>query len=102
MSRYIDADILLEAIEGLTWYHFNEVLGKMIEGANTNVNQPYYKSGDIFKAIDSVPSADVVEVVRCKDCKFNKGKNKCLNEHSIIDIPKDGDYCSYGERKDNE
>ena len=42
------------------------------------------------------------EIVRCKDCKFNKGHNKCLNEHSIIDIPNDNDYCSYGERKDNE
>ena len=56
MSRYIDADILLETIEGLPWYHFNEVLGKMIEGANTNVNQPYYKSDDIFKALRDVPS----------------------------------------------
>ena len=45
---------------------------------------------------------DVVEVVRCKDCKFNKGDNKCLNEHSIIDIPKDDDYCSYGERENDE
>ena len=43
---------------------------------------------------------DFVQVVRCKDCRYNKGKNKCLNEHSIIDIPKDDDFCSYGERKE--
>lgn len=40
------------------------------------------------------------ELVRCKDCKFNNRYNKCLNEHSIIDIPKDDDYCSYGEKNE--
>lgn len=56
MSDYIKREDAIKAIEKLTWYHFNEVLGKMIEGANTNVNQPYYKSDDIFKALRDVPS----------------------------------------------
>lgn len=56
----------------------------------------------LVEDVMDMPSVDVVKVVRCKDCKFNKGKNKCLNEHSIIDIPKDDDYCSYGEREDDE
>jgi len=46
------------------------------------------------------PTVDAVEVVRCKYCKYNNGAHKCLNENSIIKIPKDTDYCSYGKRKD--
>ena len=49
--------------------------------------------------IGDLPSADVVPVVRCKDCKYNKGDNKCLNLDSIIKVPSDDDYCSYGEKK---
>lgn len=51
MSRYIDADILLEIIEGLTWYH--PVQGKMVAGA---AGTGWYKSDDIFKALRDVPS----------------------------------------------
>ena len=44
------------------------------------------------------PTADVVEVVRCKDCKHqNPFGFKCLRDnlwHSS------DDFCSYGERKE--
>lgn len=40
-----------------------------------------------------------VEVVRCKDCKYNTSARKCLHPSSIIDIPKDDDFCSYGEHR---
>ncbi len=52
------------------------------------------------KLLDEVPVADVVEVVRCKDCKYNVGTKKCLNPDSFFAVPKDDDFCSYGERKD--
>lgn len=47
-----------------------------------------------------LPAADVVPVVRCKDCKYNVGTKKCLNPDSFFAVPKDDDFCSYGERKD--
>ena len=50
--------------------------------------------------LDEIPAADVVEVVRCKDCKYNAGTKKCLNPDSFFAVPKDDDFCSYGERKD--
>lgn len=56
MSRYIDADILLETIEGLTWYH--PVQGKMVRGA---AGTGWYKSDDIFKALRDVPSVKELE-----------------------------------------
>lgn len=52
------------------------------------------------ETIDQVPAADVAPVVRCKDCKYNRGSKKCLNPDSFFAVPKDDDFCSYGERKD--
>lgn len=52
------------------------------------------------ETIDQVPAADVVPVVRCKNCKYNRGSKKCLNPDSFFAVPKDDDFCSYGERKD--
>lgn len=94
MSRYIDADKAIEI-----WK-----------------DQDYIKlSSQEVKArimLDAVPSADVVEVVRCKDCKYgewkvseldNKTKGyKCIIHAGLgIDFGDNG-YCSYGKRKDNE
>ena len=47
-----------------------------------------------------LPAADVVPVVRCKDCKYNVGTKKCLNPDSFFAVPKDDDFCSYGEKKE--
>ena len=84
MSRYIDADALIQ-------------LG-LQDGAYEYVS---------VQEIADFPTADVVEVVRCKDCKFRKiefgwnGKKykMCAN----TDYPTDDDaYCSYAERRTNE
>ena len=45
--------------------------------------------------------ADFVEVVRCKDCRFNKlmdftGERACIKQCAY---KKPDDFCSYGERK---
>lgn len=50
--------------------------------------------------LDEVPAVDVAPVVRCKGCKYNIGTKKCLNPDSFFAVPKDDDFCSYGERKD--
>lgn len=34
--------------------------------------------------LDEIPAADVVPVVRCKDCKYNVGTKKCLNPDSFF------------------
>lgn len=55
-------------------------------------------------ALDEIrraPTVDAEVVVRCKDCKYNVGTKKCLNPDSFFAVPKDNDFCSYGERKDN-
>lgn len=57
--------------------------------------------------IEHAPTVDAVEVVRCKDCKQwcrNVGIVDSPNGHCFYhDIDTNGyDFCSYGERRDNE
>lgn len=59
---------------------------------------------EIEEAINAAPVADVVPVVRCKDCKYlvNATVNDngfLICEISDMEITPD-DFCSYGERKD--
>ena len=60
--------------------------------------------GAAFNEIDNAPTVNAVEVVRCKDCKnyiyssFAMGM-RC--KHDGVEWGKD-DFCSYGERKDND
>lgn len=52
---------------------------------------------DALQAIISdIPSADVVQVVRCKDC-INWNGNDCITMHGLS-APRPDDYCSRGEK----
>ena len=58
------------------------------------------------KEIKALPPADVVEVVRCKDCKcwteWSNGTGSC-SRFALDWIGTDADdFCSMGERKDDE
>ena len=46
--------------------------------------------------IKALPSAEAVQVVRCKDCKHRDLFSCPLTDN---DFQKDEDYCSWGERK---
>jgi hypothetical protein len=61
--------------------------------------------------IDKAPTVDAVEVVRCKDCKWYEANCETCVLHSDdgdtydfgYDVNmKPDDFCSYGERKDND
>lgn len=51
MARLIDADILRDE-----WLY-------------NSVNEKAYEPNDFLNSIDEQPTVDVVQVVRCKDCK---------------------------------
>jgi hypothetical protein len=60
-------------------------------------------------AIDNAPAADVVEVVRCRDCQFayiDGDRAYCRNINTpwyndYFEIfTNANDFCSYGERKE--
>ena len=97
MARYIDADILTEAMK---YYH----------GHTNKDSGEHYAYGVVLKEIDRTPTADVVEVVRCRDCKhatFYRCKNDpCYNSINCeyqIGIGDEDFFCSCGERRtDND
>lgn len=45
----------IEAIENVTWYHQNRNKD-MVEGANSDEHQAWYKAEDIYEALKNVPS----------------------------------------------
>lgn len=63
-----------------------------------------YWGDDIDNKLLSLPSADAVDVVRCKDCKhhekfcFDDSKLLCW-VHDIDIVVSPTDYCSYAERR---
>lgn len=90
MSRYIDADKAMEIWEDDNYILMSSQKAKM------------------KILLDAVPSADVVEVVRCKDCKYLKPFASQYGAGQFCECPcsfggqgikKPNDYCSYGERK---
>lgn len=53
------------------------------------------KQGVWEDVINKTPTTDVVEVVRCKNCKHRKKNTFCLHN---MRYEADNGFCSYGER----
>jgi len=66
----------------------------------------YLDAKSVNDALERMPSADVVEVVRCKDCKYYYYADNRIPSERGWACANDGcyasqnDYCSWGERKD--
>jgi len=56
MTRLIDADRLTDVVDEIDWYHLHD--GRMVHGANSDIDQPWYKSDDIYKAIKDAPTVE--------------------------------------------
>lgn len=58
-----------------------------------------YSEGVEKECITFIASADVVEVVRCKDCA-HKGAAFCMAGDFSLTKENENCYCSYGERRE--
>ena len=89
MSRYIDVDKLLDDIECIDIIDCTDIDDIFIQ---------------VEKTIDEQPTADVVEVVRCKDCNYFC--KSTVNKKGFLICPASGmeitdnDFCSYGVKKE--
>lgn len=97
MIRYIDAEKLKRSIEAQC-----RVLRAI--GIDELTEMTDVLSAGFIQEIENAPTEDVVEVVRCRDCKRSEhwygDKRRCFLWHEDgIDVFETG-YCSYGERKD--
>lgn len=92
--RLIDADELLKRIEKSqhNYRHKNQELARCHDSEHRHFMKMVLDMATMY--------ADVVEVVRCKNCKYrDNGENLPI---CIIDAG-DNDYCSWGEpREDGE
>lgn len=52
--------------------------------------------------IEDASDADVVEVVRCKDCKWFNKIGCAIKIVDESDKPHEDDFCSFAERKKDE
>ena len=59
---------------------------------------------EFVRLVNFVPAADVVEVVRCKECRYYQDTK--VNKKGFLICPASSmeiaemDYCSYGQRKE--
>ena len=85
MARYIDADKIHQFVE------------------DSFKGDVPYEWAWTLTAIDKEPTADVVPVVRCKDCLYAReiyGKLECIHGVSYRNsYNRPDDYCNYGERR---
>lgn len=92
MSRYVEIEMVQNCLDNLS--------NKNLIG---NENDTFISLSEAKDEIEELPAADVVEVVRCKDCKYSEiDKNGNLwcafyNE-KIREMP--NGYCWHGERKE--
>ena len=92
MSRPIDAD----AVKGLIRSGIS---------VDTYADQDY-----VCELVDDIPTIDAVEVVRCKDCmwwinnltEFSADEDFMECRWNEEESPDPDDFCSYGERRENE
>jgi len=94
MSRYIASDAIVDKVcEGISCNECS--FGTNEDGMSECVLQ---------KRIDELPTADVVEVVRCKDCRYWQDNQEGHYPNELCpwdknETPDEDDYCSFGERK---
>ena len=97
MARYVDANALYEEIHRI------------------ESEMDFYTGAECLVTLMKILTADVVEVVYCRDCKYNEN-NVCIHpdnithsydcEENIYDYyinVYSSHFCSYGERRtDND
>lgn len=53
--------------------------------------------------IRDIPAADVVEVVRCKECRyFYNGSTKCCTNHVGVVLTDENGFCHHAKRREDE
>ena len=93
----------------MTEYIERAAVEKFIEDGlnNPDKNKAFgHDAIEIMAEIHYMPAADVVEVVRCKDCQYWQDNNGGYPHPECRwgddETPDADDYCSFGERMDKE
>ena len=102
MSRYIEREAVMKTAR---------------DGYHSDFGKSMADLTSLREVLEDTPTADVVEVVRCKDCKYwdkvknpkHAGKGICISPNKSIGgyctrkgATLENDYCSLGARMDGE
>ena len=95
-KEYIEREAFIEDIKTeISNLHLNGWKGTPI---------PHDELYNFIDRIKEQPAADVVKVVRCKDCKSSNHCGeivRCSHPYGLT-ICDGNDFCSYGERRDGD
>ena len=108
MAEYIEREALQQAVAGI---HFDAVFA--IDFGKTFFHKVLNQYRDaVLETIKRSPAADVVEVVRCKDCRYcdkyypakEIGKEAMPAYKCLLDKQKRKaeNFCSEGRKKDGD
>lgn len=94
MAEYIERSLLME------WLTAAETQKRLRSSSGEEVY------AEVLVMINNAPTADVVEVVRCKECKYgwthiyqtSAPTLHCINVFCGKEV-KSMDFCSYGKRR---
>ena len=112
MGRYIDADKLIgQMLLEKDSYEYRLSVMKDINERNTfveiNLRNSIDELGRCVNMVKQTPTADVVEVCRCHECKYGDNGIQKQEVYTVCNRFGNGilkmsplDYCSYGEKKD--
>ncbi len=111
-NGYATAIVALEtSYEGKEYRRYNEVVSPTENCESFEFLHDWWEGQEYIKIlgirnlheIELIPTADVVPVVRCKNCKWarkrDSGKYNCCVDGRLSHD--ENDYCSYGEREED-
>ena len=79
-----------------------EAKSELLTEATIINDRRFMKTDSAIAVLDLIPAADVVEVIRCRDCKYFVSE-KCVCRYCYYGGEiNENDFCSRAERKENE
>ena len=73
----------------------------IIEFMDNDIDHIQAPSGkEVVQILSGIPAADVVPVVRCKECKFRENDDFCTGRGFPYQLVPDDGFCDKGERKE--
>ena len=76
----------------------HDVLVALMDNDLDHIQAPNGK--EAVQILSDIPAADVVPVVRCKDCKFRDNDDFCTGRGFPYQLVPDEGFCDKGERKE--
>lgn len=98
-------------MEGMKEYIERTEIKSALQPVTRDGSCPLHIAAAVDQVLDCTPAADVVEVVRCRECahykicdRWENGRRMLceIHHHSYLGHDGDKNFCSWGQRKEAE